>query len=173
MYPTYVIQLTAKIEADWELLGGHKAVYMDMMNKIPKNLRNCVSHWSTTGGPQYNWDYELYINHFNDNFEDKTWVRTSSEKLSRMRQGKHQSFASYLNDFEHLLTQARGINWEGWMKINGLSLGLNESLTKLLLPCTLSDTNYTLFVRQVRNMASKLEFHEDYIPKHGPRQTET
>ena len=40
----YVIQLTAKIEADWELLGGHKVVCMDMMNTTPKNLRNPVSH---------------------------------------------------------------------------------------------------------------------------------
>ena len=173
MYPTYIIQLTAKIEADWDLLGGHKAVCMDMMNTIPKNLRSRVSHWYTTGGPDNNWDYELYLEHFNDNFEDKTSVRTANEKLSRMRQGKHQTFASYLNDFEHMLTQARGINWEGYMKINGLSLGLNESLTKLLMPCTLSETNYTLFVRQVRNMASKLESQEDYIPKHGLSQTKT
>lgn len=41
------------------------------------------------------------------------------------------------------------------------------------MSCTLLDTDYTLFVRQVRNMASKLESQEDYIPKHGPRQTET
>ncbi|KAI1004598.1 hypothetical protein K3495_g3612 [Podosphaera aphanis] len=157
MYPTYIIQLTRKIEADWDLLGGSKAVCMGMMNTIPKNLRSRVSHWYTTGGPDNNWDYELYIDHSNDNFEDKTSVRTANEKSSRMMQGKNQTFASYLNDFEHMLTQARGINWEGYLKINGLNLGLNESLTKLLMPCIPSEANYIPFVRQVRNMASKIE----------------
>lgn len=67
---------------------------MDMMNTVPRDLRSRLSHWFITGGPHGDWNYELFINHFNDNFEDKTSVRAANEKLSRMRQGEHQTFAS-------------------------------------------------------------------------------
>lgn len=93
-YSTYIDQLAAKIEVDWKILGGHKAVCNDMMNTIP-----------------------TFIDHFNENFEDKTSVREASLKLNRMRQGMHQSFASFLNDFEYMLAQADRLRWEGHVKV--------------------------------------------------------
>ncbi|KAI0991086.1 hypothetical protein K3495_g17101, partial [Podosphaera aphanis] len=132
LYDTYIMQLTNKIESDWDLLGGHKSVCMDMMSTLPKNLRSRVSCWASTGGPNADWNYEQFIVHFNDNFEDKTSSRVAGEKLSRMRQGQHQTFASYLTDFEYMLALAKGIHWEGRVKIKDLSLGLNDRLTDLL-----------------------------------------
>lgn len=173
LYPTFIIQLAAKIDTDWDLLGGNKAVCMDMMNTIPKTLRTRVSQWLSTGGPNRDWNYQLFIIHFNDNFEDKTSVRTANEKLTRMRQGQHQTFASYLNDFEHMLAQSGGVNRDGYVKINSLHLGLNERLTNLLMLVSLSDTNYTMFVKEVRNIAGKLESREDFIPRHGVKWTKT
>lgn len=90
-----------------------------------------------------------------------------------MRQGQHQTFASYLNDFEHMLAQSGGVNWDGYVKINSLHLGLNERLTNLLMLVSLSDTNYTMFVKKVRNIAGKLESREDFIPRHGVKWTKT
>lgn len=173
LYPTFIIQLAAKIDTDWELLGGHKAVCMDMMNTIPKTLRTRISQWFSTGGPNGDWNYELFITHFNDNFEDKSSIRTANEKLTRMRQGQHQTFASYLNDFEHLLAQSGGLKWEGYVKINSLYLGLNEKLTNHLMLVSLSDTDYTLFVKEVRKIAGKLESREDFIPRNSAKWTRT
>ena len=172
-YDMYTMQLTNKIESDWDLLGGHKSVCMDMINTLPKNMRGRVSHWASTGGPKSDWNYETFISHFNDNFEDKTSTRAAGEKLSRMRQGQHQTFASYLNDFEYMLALAKGVHWEGRIKIKDLSLGLNDRLTDLLMTVTLSDENYTLFVKEVRTIAGRLESRENYVPKIGPRYTKT
>ncbi|KAI0996545.1 hypothetical protein K3495_g11637 [Podosphaera aphanis] len=151
LYSTDILQLAAKIDADWDLLGGNKAACMNMMNRILKDLRGRVSQWFSTGGPNRDWDYELYIEQFNKNFEDKTSVHAASSQLSMMRRGQHQTFSSYLNDFEYTLARANGISWEDRIKIHDLYLGLNERSTNLLIPVlipvTLSDTNYTLFVK--------------------------
>ncbi|KAI1007826.1 hypothetical protein K3495_g396 [Podosphaera aphanis] len=103
LYHTYIMQLTNKIESDWDLMGGHKSVCMDMMTTLPKNLRSRVSCRTSTGRPNADWNYEQFIVHFNDNFEAKTSSR----------------------------------------------------------------------VAEVRTISGKLESRENYVPKHGPKQTKT
>ena len=172
-YNSYIELLAAKIDVDWEKLGGHKAVCIDMMNSIPLTLRNRVSQWFSTGGPDGDWNYELFISHFNDNFGDKTAARTAGDRLTRIRQGEHQIFADFLNDFEYMLAQAKGLKWEGRVKVNQLSASLNKRLSDYLVAVNTSDDDYLLFVNQVRRVANKLEAKEDFLPKRGPRQTKT
>ena len=172
-YNTYIDQLAVKIDVDWEILGGHKAVCNDMMNTIPTKRRNRVAAWFATGGPNGDWDYELFIEHFNENFEDKTSAREAGQKLTRMKQGMHQGFASFLNDFEYMLAQADGLRWEGRVKVNALSSGLNARLSDYLISFPHSDDNYSLFVKQVKSIAGKLEAKDDYVPRHGPKYTKT
>lgn len=64
---------------------------------------------------------------------------------------------------------------EEWDKINCLYQSLNSRLTDLPIqtPLSLSNTNYTIFVKQIRNMAGRLESKDDYVPKRGIRQTNT
>ena len=172
-YNSYIELLAAKIDVDWEKLGGHKAVCIDMMNSIPLTLRNRVSQWFSTGGPDGDWNYELFISHFNDNFGDKTAARTAGDRLTRIRQGEHQIFADFLNDFEYMLAQAKGLKWEGRVKVNQLSASLNKRLSDYLVAVNTSDDDYLLFVNQERRVANKLEAKEDFLPKRGPRQTKT
>lgn len=172
-YNSYIELLAAKIDVDWEKLGGHKAVCIDMMNSIPLTLRNRVSQWFSTGGPDGDWDYELFIAHFNDNFGDKTAARTAGDKLTRMRQGEHQTFAEFLNDFEYMLAQAKGLKWEGRVKVNHLSASINKRLSDYLVAVNTSDDDYLAFVNQVRRVANKLEAREDFIPRRGPKHLKT
>lgn len=169
----YMMQLTNKIKYDQDLLGGHKNVCIGMIGTLPKKLRGRVFCWTLTGRPNCDWNYELFITHFNDNFKDKTSARATGEKLQRMRQGQHQIFASNMNDFEYMLVLAMGVYWEGRIKMKDLSLGLNEHLTDMLMTATIPEDNTTLFVKEVRKIAGRLELRENYVLKHGPRHTNT
>lgn len=144
-----------------------------MINIIPRDKRNRVAIWFSNGGPNNDWNYLLFIEHFNDNFEDKTATRTAGEKLSRMRQGEHQTFSAYLNDFEYMLAQAKGLNWDGRLKVNLLSGELNDRLTDRLISVNLSDDDYTLYVKQVHVLAERQESRENFYPKNGTRKTKT
>ena len=80
-----------------------------------------------------------------------------------MKQGEHQTFANFLNDYEYILARARGLNWEDSLKINFLYTGLNKRLTKALFSKELSEDNYVLFLKQVQQTASRVEAQESYI----------
>lgn len=129
--------------------------------------------WFSTGGPDCDWNYKKFIRHFDENFEDKMAARTAGEKLTRIRQGQHQLFSAFFNDFQYLLARAKGMKWDDRAKINSLSTGLNESLSDCLVSVPLSEDNYMLFVNQVRAVANKLENREKYFPRQGPVYTET
>lgn len=131
-YDLYIAQLSTKIESDWEFLGGHKSVCNEMINTLPKDRKLRVSQWFSCGGPNKNWDYQLFMQHYNNNFQDKTSARAAHRTLSNMKQGEHQTFANFLNDYEYTLARARGLNWEDSLKINFLYTGLNKRLTKAL-----------------------------------------
>lgn len=73
----------ANIDVDWENLGGHKAVCIEMINSIIVNLRNCVSIWFSTGKPDGGYNYELFIELFNKNFENKIAARMAGEKFRK------------------------------------------------------------------------------------------
>lgn len=137
-----------------------------MMNTIPTDCRLRVSHWFSCGGPKRNWDYKKFIEHFNDNFENKTSARSAAFSLAKMKQGKSQPFSDYLRDFEYTLAQAKGLNWEDRIKINNLYRGLNDRITRALYPIEVSEDDYTHFVNQVRGVAGRIEAHEDHSMGH-------
>ena len=87
LYATYIERLATKIDVDWDLLGGHRAVCSDMMSTIPNECKTRVSQWFSTGGPNSDWNYKAFIEHFNENFEDKTSTQAAGESSSLMRQG--------------------------------------------------------------------------------------
>ncbi|KAI0996391.1 hypothetical protein K3495_g11789 [Podosphaera aphanis] len=161
-YSVYIDMLSTKIDEDWEILGGHKAVCNEIMNTIPADCRLRVSHWFSCGGPKRNWDYKKFIEHLNENLEDKTSTRTASFTLAKMRQGKYQPFSEYLRDFEYTLAQAKGLNWEDRIKFNDLYRGLNDRLTRALFPNEVSERDYTLFVNQQPQSLTRTIFDENY-----------
>ncbi|KAI0996000.1 hypothetical protein K3495_g12182 [Podosphaera aphanis] len=143
-YSAYIDMLSTKIDEDWEILGGYKAVCNEIMSTIPTDCRLQVSHWFSCGWPKRNWDYKKFIEHLNENFEDKTSTRTASFTLAKMRQGKYQLFSEYLRDFEYTLAQAKGLNWEDRIKINDCIGGsMNDSpehfsqlkSPRVIIPC--------------------------------------
>lgn len=115
-YNAYRVQLTKKIDDDWESLGGHGPVCNSMMNTVPPAKRNQLVAWFSSGGPNRDWNYELFLKHLDENFEDKTSARAAGEKLTRMRQATHQTFRAYLTDFEFVLAQAIGLHWADRVK---------------------------------------------------------
>lgn len=68
---TYIDQLAVNFDVDWEILDGLKAVCNDMMSTISTKRGNRFAVQFATGGPNGDWDYELFIEHFNENFEEK------------------------------------------------------------------------------------------------------
>ena len=172
-YKGYTHSLRVKIDVDWDMLGSNKAICLDMINTLPVEKRPRVMHWFQRGGPNDDYDHELFLNHFDENFEDKQAIRAAGEDLTRMRQGAHQPFSNFMNDFEFKLAQADGVEWPGSAKINYLNIGPNERLRAALVPITLSNTNYTMFVSQVRDVAGKLEALNDYVPSGGAKSTKT
>lgn len=78
-YSSLIKLLEANIDVDLEKLGGHKPICIDMIDSIPLNLRNCVSTQLSTCGSHGDYNYELFIENFNEKFEDKTTARTAGK----------------------------------------------------------------------------------------------
>ena len=171
-FPTHAFLLRVKIEEDKPMLGSDRNICLEMFNSLPKEKQPRVDFWFREGGPERNYNWEKFLKHFEDQFEDKQAAQVAGDKLSRMRMGSAQTFESYLQDFELKLAQCGGRDWPSRSKVLHLDAGLNEKLKAELVPKSLDSDNYDKWVQKVRGVAGRLENLPNYKPK-GTVQTRT
>lgn len=169
----YAFRMSVKLDGNAVLLGeNRKLICMSMIDTLPENRQMRISHWFQEGGPNKDWDPVRFLAHFTEQFEDKQAQESAMEELTRMRQGTHQYFADYLQDFEYKLAQCQGMNWPSRVKIMNLNTGINAVLKDRLVTVTLSKENYNDWVLTVKIIAERLENLPSYRPK-GATKTKT
>lgn len=169
----YTFQLAVKLEGDAALLGTNpKLICLSMIGTLPSKKRIRVSQWFQKGGPNRDWNTTDFLRHFEEQFEDKQARQSAAEELSRMRQGIHQLFTDYLQDFEYKLAQCGGMDWPGSAKTVYLNTGINQTLKAALVTKTLPDNDYDKWVLKVKTVAGRVENLATYKPK-GAAKTKT
>lgn len=168
-FSLFIFQLRLKIENERPYLGEDQMVCYNMLQALPEDKRLRVGQWFTTGGERKNWDWRGFLQHIQDQFEDKQAKQNAGDKLARIRMGDAQFFTDYLQDFEYLLAQCDGLKWDASVKIIHLNNSINTTLRKALISKTMPDDDYERWVRKARNVASRVENEPDYRPKGSTR----
>ncbi|KAI1000302.1 hypothetical protein K3495_g7893 [Podosphaera aphanis] len=154
-----------KIEEDRSLLGLDRAICLGIFNSIPKEKQNRVPHWFETGGPLKNHSWVDFLNHIEQEFEDKQARQAAGNLLYRMRMGPNQYFCDFLLDFQMKLSQCGGTEWPDSSKIMKLNSSINDYLSDCLVSKDLPDDDFELWVSIVKRVAGRLEKRPSYRPK--------
>jgi hypothetical protein len=168
----FIFQLELKIRNERPYLGADQMVCYNILQALPKEKRPRVGQWFLTGGQKRQWDWEEFLKHVRDQFEDKQAKQNAGDKLSRIRMGDAQYFAEFLQDYEYLLAQCEGLGWDSSVKIIHLNNSINSTLRKSLISKTMPDDDYDRWVKKAKNVASRAENEPDYRPK-GSTRTKT
>ena len=141
-FEAHVYSLRIKIEEDKQLLGSDRSICLGIFNSIPTEKQPRILQWYRTGGPTKNHNWEQFLDHIVDQFEDKQARQNARSQLQRMRMGPNQYFLDFLQDFELKLSQCGNESYTDEAKIALLENGINETLSNLLLNKSLPDDDY-------------------------------
>ncbi|KAI0996106.1 hypothetical protein K3495_g12075 [Podosphaera aphanis] len=157
-------QLQIKIEEDKSMLGSDRAICLGIFRSIPTERQPRVLHWFETGGPRGDYNWQEFLTHVKEQYEDKQARQTASNLLHRMRMGANQYFSDYLQDFEFKLSQSGKTHLDDGTKISQLDTGINATLRQLLLTKSLPENDYQKWVSKVKIIAGRLENTPTYRP---------
>ena len=171
-FMNYHSQLRVKIEEDRHLLGSDRAICYGMLQSLPATQQARAHGWFNKGGPEGDYNWEVFLTEFATLFEDKQAKQNAGEQLTRMRQGNNQFFTDFLQDFEYKLQQCGGSEWACSAKIMQLNASINTPLRTALVTVDLPDDNYDHWKTKVTAVAGRLEGLSGYRPK-GATHTKT
>ncbi|KAI0994750.1 hypothetical protein K3495_g13429 [Podosphaera aphanis] len=165
-FDSHVFLLRIKIEEDRNILGSNRAICFDIFRSIPTDKQPRILHWLETGGPDRNFDWEQFLKHLKDQFENKQARQTAADLLGRMRMGANQYFTDFFQEYELKLSQCGGTEWTDSTKIMHLEIGIKAPLRQLLMNKNLPDDDYTKWATKVKRVAGRLQNSPSYRP-HG------
>ncbi|RKF76704.1 putative eka-like protein [Golovinomyces cichoracearum] len=154
----------SKLRKDVDSLPDNEGICAEIFATVPDFKRSRVLEWHKIGGPDRSWDLYAFLDHIKLRFEDKESRKKSAQRLSKLRQGKYQCFAEYLQDFEVLLGKAEGMGLPDYLKIKRLEESLSSKFKSCVVPLALPE-NYDAWVIKVTRIANRYEAMTDWYPR--------
>ncbi|KAL5592700.1 uncharacterized protein BROUX77_007166 [Berkeleyomyces rouxiae] len=163
-FPRFFKQLKARAQIESQVVGSSQAIYLSVFMAIPTEQQARVEQWFTDGAT-HGWDWDAYLGHIHDQFEDKEAIQKAGQKLLTMQMGNHQSFISFLQDFEHQVGLCGGLDWPDRVKIMYLNSAINQTLQVHLTAKNLPNDDYPRWVEKVKTVAGRVEALPGYRSK--------
>ncbi|KAL5594252.1 uncharacterized protein BROUX77_006207 [Berkeleyomyces rouxiae] len=170
-FPRYFKQLKVRAQIAAHVIGSSQAICLSIFMSIHAEQQARVEQWFTDGAI-HNWDWKSFLQHINDQFEDKDAIQKAGQKLCAIQMGSHQSFVSFLQDFEHQVGLCGGLDWPDRVKILHLNSAINSTLQVYLTVKNLPNDDYPRWVEKVKRVAGRVEALPGYSSK-DPSKTLT
>lgn len=107
-YATLIFNLELKIEDLEQLMGLNKLICLGMLETLLENKLNCISSWLMRQAKDRYYDWREFLEAINMELDNKKAGLKAGEFLIKMRQGQHQYFDGFLQDFECQLSLCGG-----------------------------------------------------------------
>lgn len=114
------------------MLGSDRAICLHIFDSIPEVKQPRILNWFQKGGPDETFNWQSFLDHVKDQFENKQVRKTITSQSQRMRMGYNQYFVDFLQEFELKLSQCGVTKWDDYRKISILETGIKSSLRDLL-----------------------------------------
>ena len=101
----HLFLLRIKIEEDRAVLGSDRAICFDIFRSVPSDKQPRILNWLETGGFDSNYNWNHFLDHLKETFENKLARQTAADQLGRMQMGATQYFVDYLQEYELKISQ--------------------------------------------------------------------
>lgn len=163
----YINRLQARIEREWAPFVDPCSICLDMIDTLPEDKKSRVAAWFEDKSRTNSFDWQVLVEHFRNQFDDKEARQSASEYVTRMEQGYNQLFLDFLKDFEYRIAPCREA-YTPLGKSMQLKSSLNTRLRRALVGVRLPPLeNYTAWVAGVAEVAADLEGLNDYRPNNA------
>ncbi|KAI0991360.1 hypothetical protein K3495_g16827, partial [Podosphaera aphanis] len=164
-FNAHLFLLRIKIEEDRAVLGSDRAVCFDIFRSVPLDKQPRIQNWLETGGIDGKYDWNNFLDHLKEKFENKLARQTAADQLGRMRMGPTQYFVDYLQEYEFKISQCGKTGWTDEYKIMHLEIAINAPLRQLLMNKNLPEDDYAKWVSKVKRISGRLENSPSYRPR--------
>lgn len=149
-----------------------QAVILDTFNNLPAEAKTNVIPWiqrqmELTDG----WAFFAWLEHLDDTFKDKDAAQKAADKVTAVRQGEAQTFASFRRCFDNLCARASNLGPNDASKIAQLKRRAFAPYLRdaVKVQRGLSRTNYAQFVQEVQSLADELEADPSFATSKGSK----
>jgi hypothetical protein len=165
LLPIWRSQVLAKLRNDADALPDGEGVVMMIQQMLPTAQQPRTSGWIQKEPTRFLahgetiWDPRRFLAHVIERCGDPEAASVALRKLVLLRQGEHQYFRDFLQEFEVLQARAEGTQvWPDAVKVNYLRQSLGREIQNRLVsvPSQPLD-NYGEFVKVVADVSGRLE----------------
>ncbi|CAD6506136.1 BgTH12-07066 [Blumeria graminis f. sp. triticale] len=101
----HLFLLRIKIEEDRAVLGSNRAICFDIFRSVPSDKQPRILNWLETGGFDSNYNWNHFLDHLRETYENKLTRQTAADQLGRIRMDATQYFVEYLQEYELKISQ--------------------------------------------------------------------
>ena len=155
LFPQFLSKLRAKISIDGSVIGDEKEHFWYAFDRLERMAAARIHPWveHCSNSPKQ-FTFESFVEQLKTAFSDKAMQQKAVQKLNSIRQGK-QPFNEFLNEFNRLLLEANGHDWDDAVKKGYLQKALNEELSDRMI--SVEDDEFDDYCSQIRGVADRLE----------------
>lgn len=173
-YATFKFKLELKIEELEQYMGSNKLICLGILESLPENKQNRVSSWLMKQGKLGNYDWREFLKVLDGQFDNKLAGLEAGIILVRMKQGEHQYFDDFVQDFEYQLSLCQGETFGSAAKLILLHAAINEQTRDALIGNNITlEMGYDDYVSKTRLVASQIQARQRYRPMGTHLQTKT
>lgn len=156
-FRTWYLEMEAKLSVDHDALGGSREQFAYIYSRLDRSPQNMASAYFAQGGLGANRDPTQFMEYLKSCYGDPNSKGRALERLRTLRQGRNESFGTFLPRFEKELAEAGGGQWIDEVKINYLSGGLHEQMRDRLINVPTLPEEYHLYVQTLQTIGSRLD----------------
>jgi hypothetical protein len=159
LFPQFESKLQAKLVIDAEAIGGPFEQLWYAFGCLKDNAAARIHPWMQVYGKDRFKVSEGTLNLFFDElqfaFQDAQLQQKALVRLNTLRQGR-RDFREFLGEFEQLLLEAGGHQWDNNVKRGYLDAAINQDMRKALISID-KKAEFTAYCRQLQEIAIRIE----------------
>lgn len=159
LYPQFISKLRAKLNIDKDAIGSAYDRIWYAFSRLTGSAAAQVLPWMD----HYAGDMDTvteqtlkdFLNHLDFNFKDRNLRERAVRALGNLKQA-NKPFATLLNEFNRLLMEAGGHDWDNEVKRSYLDNALNHEMNDRLVTVEKKE-NFSEYVVQLQLIADRME----------------
>jgi len=154
LYPQFEGKLLAKLEIDGPSIGGIKEQIWYGFGRLEKKAAARIYPWMSTYKETTSFQLDLFLQQLRTAFQDPAQQQKALRQLNTVKQGL-TPLPEFLSEFDRLILEAGGQQWDDGVKKEYLNQALNYKLLEKIIG-TEEKAVYEDYCQQVRTIHDQM-----------------
>lgn len=131
-FDTWLPSIQAKLRVDGGAIGDDVAQFYYVYDRLESVVQSQVLPQLARAEEDQQWRFQTILDQLNRAHDNPNRTQDALDRLHRIEQKPSESLASYITNFDRLLFEAKGHNWDDDRKISAFRYGLISTIKNRL-----------------------------------------